>query len=218
MTTTPHTALTLCLLLAISFWSIWKTVWHLSGDVGGVEAKTIKAAQIAQTRKVQWALALAGLVIPIFTHGIWLEAIAASVGFLCQSFLLARKEKNLIEEIEALHLNASILCLNLGTTDHSEKGLSLRLWFKRGVESWPLAELQVGIGINAFPIEMVPVEMLHQFVNPRIASAYGCDETAAIFQQISADLQKHGVSHPIDIQGWNHTPVIRDLIERILAA
>jgi hypothetical protein len=28
----------------------------------------------------------------------------------------------------------------------------------------------------------------------------------------------HGITHPIDIQGWNHHPVIRDFIDRILSA
>ena len=217
MTASQLTPFALCLLLVTNLWSLWRTIRLVSAEEG-LEAKTAKAVSIPETRKAQHALALAGLLIPIFIHVLWVGAIATTLGILCHSLLLARKGKKLSEEINTLHQDTSILSLDLGTTDHSKTGLRLKLWFKCGVESWPLLELQVGVGIHAFPIDTVPAEMLQQFFAPRITDSFGCEKMASIFLNIRANLQEHGVSHPIDIKGWNHDPVIRDMIERILAA
>ncbi len=214
MTASHFTTTLLCIIVA---WSAWKTFRHLSPEEGERE-KVIKAYNIGTTQTAHIYLILAVLVVLFHIPGLWPIIIAVTLYSQFQNYRLNNKRKLLIDEIYALHRCESIVCIHLRTYDHTAEGGPIKIWFKRGTESWPLVELIIGVGFVSAPIEKIQSQILRKNILPRIQDILQRENNNELFYSIKKDLLEHGVSHPIDIKGWNSNPIIQEMIERIMNA
>jgi hypothetical protein len=204
----------LCLLAA---WGFWKNFRHLTPEDGVVE-KTIKVTKTLSALIPNIGLILAALTMPFFVSGIWPISIAAILYSLFQIYRISSKFERLNDEINILYQSESILSINLGTIDHTEYGMPLKIWFKRGKDAWPVAELQISVGCCSGPIECIRPQIVLEHFLPRINYALQSENNDDWFYNIKVDLLEQGVSHPIDIKGWDSNPIIREMIERIMNA
>lgn len=217
LTSLTANQLTTTLLCFIVAWSVWKTLCHLS-PAEGMEEKTSKVMDIPVTQTAHIGLVTAVLAILFFLPGIWPVSIIVTLYSLFQNYRLNNKLNRLSDEINALHQSESILSLNFGNIDGSPDSVPLKIWFKRGKESWPLVELETGTHYTTIPIERTPDQIFREHFLPRISNALKDEGIEAMLCDMKNDLLAHGVTHPIDIKGWNHHPIIQEMLERIMNA
>jgi len=205
-------------IIALSFLVAWSlsTCIRLLSKESKLERQKQKAIYIQTVRTAHTAFSLGLLASIFFLPGLWHVFVAITLYNVAVSWKLTCKQTRLIDEIDALYQSESILSLKVGTDDHTPNGSPLKIWFKRGSESWPVAELEIGVGISSLPIDKTPDHILRDYFLPRILNAFQSEKADEVFSHIKMDLAAQGVLHPIDIKGWDYHPVFREMIERIM--
>ncbi len=214
MTANQAAAAVFCLLIALS---AWETMRHLSPETGE-DRKLMKLWRIAKLTKANALLVILGWGILFLLPGLWPLAVAITLYGLILNFRLRRKARSLEKEISAIVEGDSVISLSLGTMNDTEDGTPLKILFKRGTNSWPPVELEIAISHISLSIEVTRDEILRKYILPRIADALMHEDMEAICSSMKRDLLEHGVTHPIDIKGWNQHHIIREMIERIMMA
>lgn len=218
----PHLSVVISLIALPALWlialpALWLSVRQLLPE-DGLRAKTVKSIRFSRLFIMHVGLILAGLANVIGLPAAWPAGTAVMLGSALQIALLQRKSKYLRGEIKSLHRDDSILMMALGTSEYRGQETQLTLWFKHGSQEWPLAELECGTDIHAIPVSDIPGNLFQELFVTRISSILKTSKFDPVFLEIKKDLTASGVTHPIDIKGWDHHPVIREMIERIMNA
>jgi len=212
MTAHPITLITLGLFMAWSLCSCFRLLTHESE----IQEMKRKVHCIQTVRKVHTAFTLGAVACIFLMPALWQVLVTIIVYTVALNWKITRKQNRLHDEIDAYHQSESILSLKLGTMDYTANGSPLKIWFKRSRESWPVAELEIGVDISTLPIDKTPEPILRDYILPRLVAALQGEATHDVFYRMKMDLVEHGVSHPINIKGWDHHPVIREMIEQIM--
>lgn len=219
----PHSIMTTFHLITILItatlfgWSLL-TVRRLLAPEEEQSIKEMKVHRSRKTRRVHSAVICSGIVSLAFLPAVWPIVAGAAVYGWIVTIRLARKEMSLSQEILTHQDQEAILVIHLGHAYDNPKGPALKLRFMPCESSWPLAKLETGINHITLPIQEIGDQHLREHFLPRVAAALTNEDLMPLFLSIKSDLLAHGVTHAIDIEGWNYHPIIRDFIERILSA
>jgi hypothetical protein len=203
----------------VCLWSVVQCI-RLTLDEKNPSDKVKKLRPIRNLiRTHNFALFPLGIATVLFNTALWPVAVILTIHIAIQNTRLYKKVRKIADDMMDHHSSEAALALNFGVSQTAE-GVEtpIRLWFKRGTSSWPILELEVGAGIHCLPIENVPSKVLRQHVLPKIQEALDNPDCMGIFSQIHEDLLASGVSHPIDIKGWDKNPLVKELIEKIMQA
>lgn len=219
----PHPTMTTSHLIPILVtgtlfgWSLL-TVRRLLAPEEEQSVKEMKVHRSRKTRRIHSAVICSGVISLAFLPTVWPIVVVAAVYGLIVTIRLARKEMSLIHEILTHQDQEAILVIHLGHAYDNPKGAALKLRFMPCENSWPLAKIETGISYITLPIEDTGDQNLREHFLPRLAAALTNEALAPLFLGMKNDLLAHGITHRIDIQGWNYHPIVRDFIERILSA
>lgn len=181
-------------------------------------AMTRKIKEIDRIRFEHICGIASGILAAFVAPSVW-PVHAAIVGYcLLVIILVTMKRKKLTRDMIRKHDEDAIFILSLGTVEGHAEGNPIKLRFKAGSDSWPLALIEIGVSHYNHPLHLTYGNVLNECCLSRLADALGNHEFEPILLAMKNDLTAHGITHPIDIRGWDHHPVIRDFVERIMDA
>jgi len=214
MTATYLTIIAFCLMIA---WGT-RNCFRLLAAESSRAAKDFKVDEIPADQGIMMWTAIASWLALFFFPSLWPGTLFVTLLGSVMIGCLARKKNRLAKELIEMHQEESVLSINLGRAHDNPTGPPLKIWFKRGKASWPPVELEFGVSHFSFSADVVGDKDIGGQFLPRIRQALEEDEIESLLSKIKSDLLASGVTHPIDINGWDAHPIVRDFIERIMDA
>lgn len=160
----------------------------------------------------------AGILAAFALPPLW-PIFATAVGYcLLVNILITINQNKLARDMIRQHDEDAIFVLHLGTIEGHAEGNPMKIRLNPNLDNWPLAQIDVGISHYSHPLHETEGSLLSEHFLPRLAGALENREFEPILLAMKNDLTAHGITHPIDIRGWDHHPIIRDFIERIMDA
>lgn len=204
-------------LLGVFLWNILDVGWFMLPEKTR-ESKTRKAAAAMRIFTMLMAMLIITGILAIFIRQFVGTLVIVGMYVGIQLFNLFKKRKRLKAEIEESHRDECVLALSLGTTNKNDRGLPIRLWFKRNGDDWPTVKVEVGISIHSIPVGKITKEIMEEHVDPQINELLTNPKMEHMLPLMKDDFVQAGVVHPIDIEGWDKQPAIKTLIEKVFAA
>lgn len=176
----------------------------------------VTLAYLVEPTQKAWApLALTAIVLPFAPGSPIINMGAAAIFAVSAAFWTFRLERCKAQfEARLLEINrAESLCgISFGKKGMASK---IHFWFKKTGIEWPPARLEVSIDLASIPVDDLDQEHL-KMLYPVIKEGLNHKKAGEMLKIAGDKLREKGVTHRIDIDGWDASPMTVELVERIL--
>lgn len=139
--------------------------------------------------------------------------VSTIIGMLCilQYVVTQYRRPKLHQKMKEAISQTSVCGMNFsfGGAPHE-----IQFWFRETNKDWPKVSLELAVDNVPIPVKIIPaktLENLGEIMYPAMKSHF----MGQVLQQAKQELGKAGITHPIDIDGWDQSELTQDLIEQI---